>query len=158
MLRLQRTILRSCAKNSRKTMAILYPLSKIGRVTSPFGMRVHPVSGVKSFHNGIDIAASDGTPIIAPIAGVLTRSYHKAGGHQLALVGSSGLRFGFAHLSRYSDHPDGSHVRAGEIIGYTGRSGTVTGPHLHFTLSLVTAGGGKHWFDPQLIDYAVARP
>ena len=105
-----------------------------GRITGHFGNRVHPITGRKQFHNGIDIACPTGTPILAPLDGEITELWdHASGGKSLAMR-SGKLRFGFAHLSSYASRK-GEKVKEGGIIGYTGNSGKATGPHLHFTVT-----------------------
>lgn len=103
-------------------------------VTSNFGNRKAPVAGASTFHNGIDLGAPKGTPIYAAEDGVIGGNQTKEGGNQMWLKGSSGYRFGFAHLDRYAV-PLGSQVRKGQLIGYTGDSGIGTGAHLHFTVT-----------------------
>lgn len=103
-------------------------------VTSNFGGRKAPVAGASTNHNGIDLGAPKGTPIYAAEDGVIGGNQTKEGGNQMWLKGSSGYRFGFAHLDRYAV-PLGSQVRKGQLIGYTGDSGIGTGAHLHFTVT-----------------------
>lgn len=108
-----------------------------GRVSDLFGPRIHPLTGEAHVHNGVDIAAPVGTPVIAPAAGVVTsRYYHERGGRSLVLEldDQYGTRAGFAHLDTQEVN-EGDRVTAGQRIGTVGRTGNVTGPHLHFTLS-----------------------
>lgn len=105
-----------------------------GRITSPFGDRVHPISGSVQFHNGVDIAAVTGTPIKAPYSGVISRIFYAdKGGKQLVMKLDNGFTAGFAHLDSYSVK-EGQKVNKGQIIGKTGSTGKVTGPHLHLTM------------------------
>lgn len=73
-----------------------------GRITSGFGVRVHPVTGVKgSFHNGVDIAAPIGTEVYAPCDGVIKEVYqHETGGLTLIVGNDDEVRIGFCHLSK----------------------------------------------------------
>lgn len=106
-----------------------------GRITSPFGDRINPVTKVKQFHNGVDLAVSVGTPIICPMDGKVERIFsNDIGGSQLIVKHDNGLRTGYAHLSGCPLHI-GAKVKTGDIIAYTGNTGRSTGPHLHFTLT-----------------------
>ena len=107
-----------------------------GRITSAYGQRTHPVTGVPSFHNGIDIAAPIGTPVVAPMRGtVLSIFTTDSGGLQLILEHPGGTirRTGYAHLSKVNVQM-GEEVMQGEKIAEVGNSGRSTGPHLHFTM------------------------
>lgn len=131
---------------------MIAPLSNI-RITCPFGWRIHPITGKRQFHNGIDVAAPLGTPIVAPFDGVCQTLTHPSGGVQLIIRHSGGLRVGFAHLSRYAEGiRTGSRVREGQVIAYSGESGAVTGPHVHMTTA-VEKGTGRQFFDPTIINW-----
>jgi murein DD-endopeptidase MepM/ murein hydrolase activator NlpD len=107
-----------------------------GRLTSPFGNRKHPVTGVNTFHNGIDIAAPIGTKIYAPNKGTIKETYyHSTGGNTITIEHAGGYTTGFAHLHEFKAKP-GQKVKKGEVIGTVGSSGVSTGPHLHFTVRL----------------------
>ena len=115
-----------------------------GRVTSKFGTRTHPITGKKSFHNGVDISAPIGTDILAPDSGIITEVWnHERGGKCLALVNSSGIRFGFAHLHHRLAKLN-QLVNKGEHIAESGNTGASTGPHLHFTVKI-----NDQWQDPE---------
>ena len=108
---------------------IIWPI--YGVISSPFGWRIHPITKKRQFHRGIDIAAPIGTPIFAPMDGVITFAGN-LGGYGLAIEMSSGsYKFRFGHLSRI-DVYIGQKVKQGEIIGRVGNTGRSTGPHLHF--------------------------
>lgn len=106
-----------------------------GRITGKFGPRIHPISGVTGFHNGVDIAAPLGTKIVAPADATVTQIWDDPkGGKSLAIETKTGMRFGFAHLSkRLVDHV-GQSVSINEAIAEVGSTGKSTGPHLHFTV------------------------
>ncbi len=119
---------------------------KITRITSKFGSRIHPITKVESFHNGVDLAAAIGTDVVAPVAGKVMQVWNHArgGGKSLAMIGQDGRRYGFAHLSQQLAKA-GQMVAEGEVIAKTGNSGASTGgPHLHFT---VKKNGS--WVDPE---------
>ena len=124
-------------------MNYLKPVS--GRVSSKFGNRIHPLSGQKvAFHNGVDIACSIGTPIVAPESGMVTDVYtHPRGGKTIIMVTSSGVRFGFCHLSEQLAKKNAV-VNKGDLIAKSGNTGVSTGPHVHFTMKI-----NDQFVDPQ---------
>jgi len=105
-----------------------------GKITSRFGKRTNPVTKKSQFHNGVDLAVADATKIQAPEAGKVSSVYYtKIGGKQIVLKHKNGMKTGYAHLSKvFLDV--GDQFKKGRIIGRTGSTGRVTGPHLHFTL------------------------
>ena len=113
---------------SQRTVAL--PVN--GRVSSPFGWRIHPVYHYRSFHTGVDLAIAAGTPITAARDGVVLESAY-AGPYGLVTVIDNGFRVAtvYAHQSGSLVH-EGDHVSAGQVIGFVGCSGWCTGPHLHF--------------------------
>lgn len=111
-----------------------------GPITSPYGMRLHPVLKYWKLHDGTDIAAGCGTPIRAPYAGrVAERYFNAAYGNRLMIDhGSVGGRYvttGYNHSARYVVRV-GQRVRKGQVIGYVGSSGLSTGCHLHLMVWL----------------------
>ena len=119
------------------------------RVTSPFGYRTHPVTGEKgSFHAGIDLGAKKGTPIYATRDGVVEAgSGHKTRGNYVYIDHGDGFISAYYHMTNQSVGvvKTGQEVKAGDLIGYVGDTGRVTGPHLHFGIKL----DGK-WINPEL--------
>lgn len=117
-----------------------------GRITSKFGYRVHPITKQRSsFHNGVDIAAPVGSPVVAPADGRITESWdHERGGVCMAMVTPEGIRFGFAHLNKRLKKL-GDVVKMGDQIAECGNTGSSTGPHLHFTMKK-----GKEWLNPEV--------
>jgi len=107
-----------------------------GRLTSPFGMRVHPVLGIKRMHSGIDLAAAEGTPIYATRAGKVTTCSYQAGGagNYVSINHLDGFASIYMHMTHYVVSP-GQSVSQGQLIGYVGNTGLSTGPHLHFGIS-----------------------
>ena len=107
-----------------------------GKLTSPFGMRVHPVLGIKRMHNGIDLAAAEGTPIYATRAGKVTTCSYQAGGagNYVSINHLDGFSSIYMHMTHYVVSP-GQNVSQGQLIGYVGNTGLSTGPHLHFGIS-----------------------
>jgi len=103
----------------------------LGYVTSPYGYRVHPLSGDKDLHRGIDIAAAEGTPILAVQDGHVV-SVGDVRGYGLCLVveGEDGYQSRYAHCSSITVSA-GQEVRRGDVVAYVGNTGDSTGPHLH---------------------------
>ena len=115
----------------------------LGRYSSPFGERIHPVTHQKSFHDGLDIAAPAGAPVGAAAAGTViqagpTGTY----GNLVAVRHADGTETRYAHLATIGVRK-GDAVAAGQPLGTVGATGRVTGPHLHFE---VREGG--HAVDP----------
>ena len=85
-------------------------------------------------HAGIDFGAAWGSPIFAVSDGTVSYAGRHGGhGNYVRLEHGGGIGTGYAHMSRISVSP-GTHVRAGQVIGYVGSSGLSTGPHLHYEL------------------------
>lgn len=113
---------------------LTYPVD--GYVTSPYGMRFHPVYKRWSLHDGTDIGASCGTPIRAAASGtVIAAYYNSAYGNRIIMdhgyQRGVGLGTSYNHMSGYSTYV-GQRVQRGDIIGYVGTTGASTGCHLHF--------------------------
>lgn len=103
-----------------------------GRLTSNYGYRVHPITGVRSFHSGIDIAAPIGTAIYAYTDGtVIDIGYDNYYGKYIMLSHGGGLVTIYKHLSSYNVS-FGDKVKVGQKIGGMGSTGFSTGSHLHF--------------------------
>lgn len=103
-----------------------------GWVTSPFGNRTSPFSGILTFHEGMDIAAQTGTPVVAPADGVVIKAGFGTGyGNMVELSHGYGIKTVFGHNSRLNVKT-GQHVKRGDVIAYVGDSGSSTGPHLHY--------------------------
>jgi len=105
-----------------------------GRVSSPFGMRRHPVFGERRFHTGVDLTAPASTPIYAAAPGIVEMAVDAHGyGKHVVLRHDDGYSTYYAHLSLFADDlKAGQRVEQGQVIGYVGRTGTTTGPHLHY--------------------------
>lgn len=108
-----------------------------GAILSGFGVRDHPVLNVRRMHEGLDFRAAVGTPIYAPGDATVKRAANRAGGYGLTidLDHGYGYQTRYAHLSGIADGiRPGVEVKRGDLIGYTGRSGIVSGPHLHYEI------------------------
>lgn len=113
----------------------IVPMAYYTMVTSPYGWRVHPVTGEQqSFHSGIDLAAGYGTPIYAARSGLVTTSgYHWSFGNYVVINHGDGYSTLYAHMQERACS-EGDRVYQGEVIGYVGSTGESTGPHLHYTV------------------------
>lgn len=116
----------------------LFPVSLNGYqcMTSPYGYRVHPISGVTRLHNGVDLAAVTGTPIFASKSGVVTTAcigWGNGYGNHVVINHGDGFSTLYAHQSALNVY-EGQIVSQGDVIGYVGSTGNSTGPHLHFTV------------------------
>lgn len=106
----------------------------VGRITSSFGARRHPILGYTRMHSGVDFGAGYGSPIYAVGDAVVDFSgWHGGHGNYVRLNHGGGYGTGYAHMSRIAVS-SGSRVRAGQVIGYVGSTGLSTGPHLHYEL------------------------
>lgn len=107
-----------------------------GRLLSTFGERQDPFSGEGAIHTGVDIAASIGTPVRAAADGIVYYAESEGGYGKLVVIDhGNGMRTWYAHLSRFNVVP-GQEIRRGETLGFSGATGRVTAPHLHFEVRL----------------------
>lgn len=112
----------------------IWPTS--GWLTSGFGSRLSPFTGRVSMHHGIDIAARQDTPIIAPAAGVVSYTGFDSGlGRLIKINHGYGIVTSYGHLSK-ATVKIGQRIKRGETIGYVGNSGLSTGPHLHYEVNV----------------------
>jgi len=104
------------------------------RLSSPFGMRKHPILGYNKKHLGTDFAAPEGTPIMASGTGTITRAkWCGGGGNCIKIKHNSTYETIYAHLKNFAKGIKvGKKVKQGQIIGYVGSTGMSTGPHLHY--------------------------
>lgn len=107
-----------------------------GRVTSEFGPRRSPFTGIREFHDGIDIAAPRGTPIYATADGTVGIAVYRRGiGNHIIIEHGYGYQTLYGHLSAFAVSR-GDMVYKGQLIAYMGNTGRSTGPHLHYTVFL----------------------
>ena len=104
------------------------------RLTSGFGMRMHPILGYTRMHKGVDFGVPTGTPIYAAGDGVVEQSGWAGGYGRFVLIRhNEHMETAYGHMSRIAMHSSaGQHVHQGEVIGYVGMTGDATGPHLHY--------------------------
>ncbi len=106
-------------------------------VTSPYGYRIHPVTGTQRFHSGVDIGAAYGTSIYAANSGTVIVSGYNSGGYGNYVVISHGGGYStlYAHCSSLLVSA-GQQVTKGQVIAKCGSTGMSTGPHIHFEIQL----------------------
>lgn len=104
------------------------------RISSGFGMRLHPILGFTRMHEGVDFAANEGSPVLAAGDGVVEEARWAGDyGRWLKIRHGSTFETGYAHLSAWAPGiAPGVEVRRGEVVAFVGDSGLATGPHLHF--------------------------
>ena len=120
--------------------ALAWPLPQTFSISSPFGYREDPFTGEIEYHNGTDIAAPNGTQILAAAAGTVTiangiDSWGGSYGYHIKIDHGNGLETLYAHCSAICVTP-GQQVQQGEVIGFVGSTGNSTGNHLHFEVCL----------------------
>lgn len=107
-----------------------------GNISSPFGQRVHPITGKVTMHNGVDIAAPSGSKIVCASDGVVARSEYNGGSGNFVLIDhGNGYTTSYSHMQNLM-LTVGQHINAGQQVGVVGATGMTTGPHLHFELKL----------------------
>ena len=104
------------------------------RLSSPFGMRKHPIDGFNKMHRGTDFAAPMGTPIMASGDGIIKKAgWCGGGGNCVKIKHNSTYQTVYAHMSKFARGiKAGVRVKQGQTIGYVGSTGKSTGPHLHY--------------------------
>ena len=126
------------------------------RISSPYGMRVHPVLGTRKMHTGVDFAAPTGTPILASGAGEVTfKGPMGAYGNVVEVTHDNGTLSRYAHMNAFADGlATGDRVEAGAPLGEVGSTGRVTGPHLHYELRIADQAVDPldvaRWFAPEV--------
>ena len=109
-----------------------WPVS--GNTSSPYGYRVHPKTGIRDFHSGMDIAAAPGLPVKATADGIVSYAGWSGGsGNLVALEHGAGFSTFYAHNKSVAVTV-GQRVKRGDIISFVGSTGNSTGPHLHYEI------------------------
>ena len=122
-------------KNGRSVKKALMKTPINGaRLSSPFGMRKHPIDGYNKMHKGTDFAAPMGTPIMASGDGIIKKAgWCGGGGNCVKIKHNSTYQTVYAHMSKFARGiKPGVRVKQGQTIGYVGSTGKSTGPHLHY--------------------------
>ena len=119
-------------KSSRKAL-MKTPING-ARLSSPFGMRKHPIDGFNKMHRGTDFAAPLGTPIMASGSGTVKKAgWCGGGGNCVVIKHNSTYQTVYAHMSKFATGiRSGVRVKQGQTIGFVGSTGKSTGPHLHY--------------------------
>jgi murein DD-endopeptidase MepM/ murein hydrolase activator NlpD len=118
---------------SMRKFLVRKPIAE-GEMTSPFGMRYHPILHYARMHTGVDWAAPIGTPIFAAGNGVIIKAGWDGGyGRRVEIQHANGYVTAYNHMSGFGRGiVEGAHVLQGQTVGYLGDSGLATGPHLHY--------------------------
>jgi murein DD-endopeptidase MepM/ murein hydrolase activator NlpD len=110
-------------------------------ITSYYGYRTNPVSGIYKLHSGVDIGASNGTAIYAAASGtVVLAQYYGGYGNCVMINHGNGYTTLYGHMSSIAVS-SGQTVSQGQTVGYVGSTGNSTGPHLHFEVRASSSGG-----------------
>lgn len=122
---------------SGEVLTIAYPFDEERKVAGKFGERIHPITGEKTFHSGVDIVADIGTKVCAGIDGmVVDEGYNEDNGYYVVVKNDDiGVEILYAHLSSIARH-GAYEVKKGDVIGLSGNSGKSTGPHLHMEVKI----------------------
>ncbi len=111
-----------------------FQMPLMGRISSKFGNRFHPIDKKSKFHSGVDIAAPRGTPISAAADGIVRFSGRRGGyGNMVIIEHADGSKTRYGHAQRLMVK-EGQKVFAGDQIATVGSTGKATGPHLHFEI------------------------
>ncbi len=142
-------------ENGRSTRKFLIrkPIAE-GEMTSPFGMRFHPILHFSRMHTGVDWSAPVGTPIYAAGNGVVIKAAWDSGyGRRVEIQHVNGYVTTYNHLSGFGRGiAEGARVTQGQIVGYLGDTGLSTGPHLHYEVII-----NGNFVDPMAIKLARTR-
>lgn len=137
----QPRVLAKAGRVAQRVADVIYPFVPLGglpHISSHYGWRGDPMGSGQKFHAGLDLQAAEGTPLHAPLDGIITRLDYagtredgspKPNGNAIFLQAGD-HRWVFLHLSRFNVTV-GDVVYQGDVIGWTGNTGRTTGPHLH---------------------------
>jgi len=127
---------RMSANELNRILGKLFIYPSRGRITSRFGMRMDPFTGIKRFHNGVDIANDTGTPVLAAMSGqVAMIGYNANFGKYIIVRHTDGFQTLYGHLSAFQISKN-VRVTQGQLLGKIGNTGYSTGSHLHFSIFL----------------------
>lgn len=122
--------------DSNIDMKYLWPVTGHNRITAAYGNHMHPVKKEMVFHNGIDIPAPEGTPVLTADKGTVAEiGDNETDGNYVILNHGGGIQTFYSKLFGFVEGlAEGDTVQQGDVIGYVGSTGEATGPHLHFRL------------------------
>lgn len=148
------SLLYSCTRSWR-ALDLYFPLeTSAWRVSSGYGWRSDPTQGEWGFHQGVDLACAEGTPVLAAMDGVVSMADRSTSyGNYVRLLHEDGTETLYAHLQYLYVRP-GEVVKAGQPLGCAGQTGRATGPHLHFELFQ----NGKRQDPTQALGLPEAKP
>lgn len=124
--------------NKIKEYPVFSPLDldSLNRISSPYGLRIHPIFKIKKFHTGVDITANIGDPVYATASGIVEQARRRIGyGNIVSIRHKNNYNSRYAHLSELLVN-EGDTVKCGQLIGKVGSTGYSTGPHLHYEIRL----------------------
>lgn len=126
----------------------LWPVTGYDRISAAYGTRMHPVKKAMVFHNGIDIPAPEGTPVLAADKGTVAEIRdNETDGNYVILDHGIGIQTFYSVLFGFAEGlAEGDVVQQGDVIGYVGATGEATGPHLHFSLII-----DSEYIDPMIV-------
>ncbi len=138
LLNIVNTVVSQSKRNAitYQELPVFFPIPNkhFKRVSSAYGVRMHPIKRKKQFHCGIDLVANLGTPVYAVGAGTVEISKKSSGyGNHIRIEHKGSYSSLYGHLHR-SVVKKGGKVKQGQVIGYVGSTGLSTGPHLHFEI------------------------
>ena len=125
-------------------MSVAYPLRNI-KITSNYGERIDPITGKKSFHNGIDLRAVSGEDAFAMMVGLVIKTGSDKRSGNYVILQHGDFTVSYCHLSKYY-MKRGDCVRPGDVVGISGSTGRATGPHLHLTVRM-----GRRHINPEIL-------
>ena len=124
------------SRGNRQHVGSPFAFNWLPFVSSHYGWRIHPISGNREFHTGVDIALPTGTEILAAHDGTVTFAGVQGGFGNLVIIYHNGIETRYAHCDTILVSV-GQWVYAGDVIATVGSTGMSTGPHLHFEVFIL---------------------
>ncbi len=128
-------------------LPLLWPIKGKYRVSSNYGYRYHPLTGLRKFHSGVDVAVELATPVYAAGSGTVIFAGRKGGyGRCIIIQHQYGFTSFYGHLSAYYTTA-GKEIKQGQAIGFVGNTGESTGNHLHFEIRKNNKAINPIWYN-----------